>query len=222
LTPALIFDTRDDELSPSSGVFISSSFELAHPDLLSQTNPYPVGYTRFQFRSDFFLPLGKKSTWYFSFRTGFERSLEQHNPAICSSGDTGCINFDGAIPFSKQYALGGVGSLRGYGEQELNYENRYVYGILSYVNYRTQLDVPFIGGCRFGPFLDVANLQIDSYSLTNNLIFGAGIGFHYQTPVGPVNLDWGFPLNQISTLFSSPTPNPPQDSYHFYFSIGII
>ena len=84
-------------------------------------------------------------------------------------------------------------------------------GTLSFVNYRTQLDLPFSGPMRFGPFLDAANLLVDRYSL-GILRYGAGVGFHYQSPVGPVNFDWGFKLDQ----------RPGEDPYHFYFSIGVI
>jgi translocation and assembly module TamA len=85
-----------------------------------------------------------------------------------------------------------------------------IHGTLSYVNYRTQLDLPFAGDLRFGPFLDAANLNVDHFSF-GALYYGAGVGFHYPTPVGPVNLDWGFNLNRKDS-----------DSYRFYFSIGII
>jgi outer membrane translocation and assembly module TamA len=39
------------------------------------------------------------------------------------------------------------------------------------------------------------------------------VGFHYQSPVGPVNFDWGYKLNP---------PTPEEDRYRFYFSIGVI
>jgi outer membrane protein insertion porin family len=107
--------------------------------------------------------------------------------------------------------LGGVSSLRGFGEQELNSQNTVIKGSLSYVNYRTQLDVPISGGLRVGPFLDAANLRIDSFSF-GGLRYGSGFGFHYLTPVGPVNLDWGFKLN----------PLPGEDTNQFYFSIGVL
>jgi outer membrane protein assembly factor BamA len=84
--------------------------------------------------------------------------------------------------------------------------------VASYANYRTQIDLPFAGALKFGPFLDVANLNIDEYSLFLNPLYCPGFSFRYQTPIGPVNLDFGFPLN----------PPPGIATQEFFFSIGII
>ncbi len=201
VTPALRLDMRDNPLAPTQGLFSQVSLEFADPILLSQRAPSPIGYYRFQTRTDYTIPLIPMMSWFFSVRTGFEKST------VSRAGDDAY----GAIPLIKQYALGGVGSLRGFSEQELNARTSAVKGSLSYVNYRTQLDVPISGGLRMGPFLDAANLRVDSFSF-GGLRYGSGFGFHYITPVGPVNLDWGFKLN----------PLPGEDTNQFYFSIGVL
>ncbi|HLE00227.1 MAG TPA: POTRA domain-containing protein [Bdellovibrionota bacterium] len=203
IIPGLQLDMRDNPLSPTSGLFASGSFEIAAPLLLSQADPYPVGYTRFQFRSDYYIPLAKELTWFLSFRSGFEKNTQERTAADPRRS--------GTIPSIKTFALGGPSSLRGFKEQQLNVYEYAVRGTVSYVNYRTQLDLPFAGALRFGPFLDAANLLIDDFSF-GGLRYGAGVGFHYQTPVGPVNLDWGFNIN----------PLPGEDEWRFHFSIGVI
>src|SRR6185503_7924047 len=115
-------------------------FEVAHPDLGAQRTPVPVAYTKLLHRSDYTVPLGRNVSWYLSFRTGFARNLV--DPELFP-GATG-------IPYIKQFALGGVGSLRGFDEQELNLRKAAVFGTSSYVNYRTQIDLPFSGALRFG------------------------------------------------------------------------
>ena len=102
--------------------------------------------------------------------------------------------------------------MRGYKEQELNIQDISVRGTASYVNYRTQVDLPISGPLRLGPFLDAANLLVDEYSFTGNMRLGTGFGLHYLTPVGPINFDLGFKVN----------PKPGEDAYRFYFSIGMI
>ncbi len=205
ITPALKLDMRDNPLAPTRGLFASVSFELASPVFFSQSSPYPVGYSKFQLRSDYHLPLfGGDVIFYSSFRTGLERNLEAP-----PESDPGSRAY--RIPLSKQFTLGGIGSLRGFKEQSINYDLVAIRGTLSYVNYRFQLDLPFAGPMRFGPFLDAANLLVDRYSF-GNLRAGAGVGFHYQSPVGPVNFDWGFNL----------APQPGEDPFRFYFSIGVI
>ena len=212
ISPTLRLDLRDNPLNPSSGFFGAATFEYASPALLS-LNDFPVQYLRFIFRSDYFLPLFRDATLYLSFRTGFEENFAPTTPDTRS----------GQIPLIKTFALGGAGSVRGYQEQELNVSNIAIKGALSYVNYRAQVDLPLAGALRFGPFLDAANLLVYQdtptplansgvYSFTQDLLYGAGFGFHYSTPVGPVSFDWGYKLN----------PLPGTDTQQFYFSIGVI
>ncbi|MBC7691096.1 MAG: BamA/TamA family outer membrane protein [Methylotenera sp.] len=204
ITPGLRLDLRDSTLAPTRGLFATASYEIASPAFLSQNGEVPVSYTRFQFRSDYFVPVTGGITWYLSFRTGYEQ-----NRAIPPASNPDDRRFQ--IPLIKQFTLGGAGSLRGFGEQELNYRDLAIRGTLAYVNYRTQLDLPFAGPLRFGPFLDAGNLLVDRYSL-GILRYGAGAGLHYQSPVGPVNFDWGFKLFR----------KPGEEADRFYFSIGVI
>ncbi|MGE0614319.1 MAG: POTRA domain-containing protein [Bacteriovoracia bacterium] len=202
LTPSLRLDLRDSPLAPTRGFFAWASLELADSLFGSQRDPFPIGYYRFQFRSDGIVPLGKGVTWFLSFRSGYARN----NVAPPDSTDQRY-----SIPLIKQFALGGPGSLRGFGLQELNKQSKAILGTLSYVNYRTQIDFPIFGSMRAGPFLDAANLLVDRFSF-GILRYGAGVGLHYQTPVGPVNFDWGFKLD----------PQPGEDTYRFHFSVGLL
>jgi len=175
---------------------------VASPYLGSQHDPFPVGYTLAKFRADYYQPIIDGVDLYLSFRTGYERSLEQPVDGQPTSG---------TIPLIKEFALGGIDSLRGYQDEELNLANEAVFNA-SFVNYRTELDFPFAGSLKLGGFLDAANLQTDTFGFTQNLLYGAGFAVRYQTPVGPINLDWGFKLN----------PLPGTDTNQFYFSVGAI
>ncbi len=227
IIPGLRFDTRDNPLSPTTGWFGTVNIEFASPLFLSQTMPFPIGYTRAQARVDRIFSLGGGISWFLSYRAGYEVSTE---PAGLDNNGKPIDNLSaGAIPLISQFALGGESSVRGYNEQELNAQLLEVYGSLSYSNYRTQLDFPIAGSLRFGPFLDAANLLVDHHSIGEfffqNLMFGAGVGFHYQTPVGPVNLDVGFrlsPMSQSSDKTDSPLPGQTLQQQQFYFSIGFI
>jgi len=204
ITPGLRLDLRDSSLAPTTGWYSSTSFEYASTWLLSQKDPVPLGYSRFQYRLDRYIPLFKNVTWFLSFRTGFEKNLEVQT-------DGGPEDLRYSIPLIKQFALGGAGSMRGFKEQELNFQDKAIRGTMSYVNYRTQIDLPFAGPLRFAPFLDAANLMLDTYTF-GHLRYGAGVGLHYQSPVGPVNFDWGFKLD----------PRAGEDPSRFYFTIGVI
>lgn len=201
IIPTLQLDMRDNSLAPTSGFFASSSFEWSDPALLSQRDP-AVGYTRFQLRMDYYWTPLRNITWYFSARGGHERSTQVPKDEDDQST---------AIPLIKQFALGGAGSLRGYNEQEINIQDIAVRGYATYVNYRTQIDLPLAGALRFGPFLDAANLLVDDFSF-GRLRYGTGVGFHYQSPVGPINFDLGFKVR----------PRPQEEPWRFYFSVGVI
>lgn len=209
IIPQLRLDMRDSPLNPTSGFFGTASYEVASPWLLSQHDPYPLGYTIAMFRGDYYVPLMRDTVLYLSFRGGYERTLEQEQ--YDSSGNL--ILNSGTIPLIKQFALGGIGSIRGYQDQELNLGTQNVFSA-SFLNTRTELDVPFAGALKIAGFIDAAQIYDALYSspLSGGLLYGAGFGLRYQTPVGPVNLDWGFKLN----------PLPDTGNQAFYFSIGVI
>ncbi len=197
VTPGLRLDLRDNPLAPTRGFFATASYEIANSIFGSQSDP-AVGFTRLQFRADQFVPLWGNISWYSSFRTGYERNTETSSSAA-------------GVPLIKQFTLGGAGSLRGYKLQELNVQNFAIQGSLSFVNFRTQVDFPVAGALKMGPFLDAGNLLLDRYSF-GPLRYAAGIGIRYDTPVGPVNLDWGYKLNPI----------PGTDLQRVHFSVGIL
>ena len=218
LNAELRLDLRDRPLAPTSGFYLSVSDQLAVPGLYSQVyspevGALPLGFTKFQERADYLLPIGSQITWFFSARMGWEKSLESPMTTYNTTPgpNFGKADASNGIPLVDQFVLGGEGSLRGFEEQGLNEYGKDIFGTLSYWNFRTQLDLPFAGALRFGPFLDAANLNVDSI-WAGPLRLGVGFGFHYQTPVGPVNLDWGF----------NPYPQQGEESNQIYFSIGLI
>jgi len=202
ITPQLRLDLRDHPLTPKRGFFALASFEYANSAFGSQTNPLPVNYGRFQSRNDFYFDFIPHVVWYTSIRGGWLKNFAH------STGSTF------SIPLIKQFALGGVSSMRGYLEQEINVQandpQRRVQNFMTYVNYRTQFDFYATQNLSFGPFLDAGNLNVDQLVL-GALQYGTGLGLRYMTPVGPVNFDWGFKL----------FPKNVAETNVFYFSLGI-
>lgn len=210
----LILDRRDNQLAPSRGTYTTISAEFARPEFLSQRTPAPVSYSKFQFRNDAYFPFPKDMGLFLSFRTGLVYNFSKA-PDYLDPNDP--VRDLYGIPLIKQFALGGVGSLRGYRESSINSGRDVIAGYASYVNYRTQFDFPFSGALRMGPFVDAANLNLDTYSF-GHLKFGIGFGLHYRSPVGPVNFDIGFnPSPKTSRVNGVETR---EDSYRIHFSIG--
>ena len=223
IATTLRLDLRNDPLNPVSGFFAQGSADLTAPWLGSQAEPYPVGFLRMQLRTDYHLKLPFGASWLFSFRSGFERNNEAEIPGNARSG---------MIPSIKTFALGGPTSLRGFKEQQMNLYETAVKGSAAYANYRTQLDLPFSGSLRFGPFLDAASLFTDPFAseeIRNSphrvpfrWRYGAGVGVRYQTPVGSVNLDWALNLKP-EPMKPKPGEEPKmEDRWIWHFSIGVL
>ncbi len=198
-SPALKVDFRDNPLSPRSGFFALTSYEYANPQLGSQASPFPVSFARYQFRSDFYVNAIPRVVFYFSARGGWAKNLEK--------GDDDRLS----VPLIKQFSLGGINSLRGFNLQEVNVQDQVVRDYMTFVNYRSQMDIFLTQSLSIGPFLDAGNLKINDFSL-GTLRYGTGVGLRYATPVGPVNFDWGFKLH----------PTGAEDVNVFYFSLGVI
>ena len=206
VTGKLILDLRDNSQAPSKGFYSTLTLDFAHPHLGSQGS-YPIAYYRAQWRADQYFPLPYGLIFFTSFRTGFEASLPlvAQDPTFRSLGIS-------SIPLIKQFMLGGIGSLRGYQESQLNQSTALIHRSLGYVNYRNQLEFPIAPSFRVAGFVDAANLLVDAFSF-GKLLYGAGAGVHYETPAGSINLDLGFKLNK-----------PPGMGYPYvvHFSVGVI
>ena len=232
ITPSITWDRRDSPLSPSKGFFFNVSYEIASPVFGGQAkNLYTkadgtidgdvaIAYNRILTRSDFHIPVAHAGGFYFSVRTGFVK-----NTVSPSDYPTTDLQHKVGVPLVKQFALGGINSVRGFIFQGINVVNKtgqitdfQILGTLAYVNYRSQFDFIITDSLKMGPFFDAANLMIDDFSFNRDMRYGAGVGLRYMTPIGPANFDWGFNLNpQIQT-----TTGQQEPSNQFYFSLGVI
>jgi outer membrane protein insertion porin family len=203
ITPSFRVDLRDNPLVPRNGMFFLNSFEYACSALGSFNDDNPVTYWRYQARVDYYADFIPRIVWFNSVRFGYLKNLN------------GSLNPIAQVPLIKQFALGGIDSIRGFSEQEITAQsqnpNAVVTGYETYINYRTQMDYFITPALSLGPFLDSGNLQVNTFS-PGNLRYGTGVGLRYLTPVGPVNFDWGFKL----------FPQPGESSNVFYFSLGVI
>lgn len=117
------------------------------------------------------------------------------------------------IPIFKRLFSGGSYSVRGYGFHEIgsvdisgtpiggNYLFEYSLELQQHLSLRSNLIV----------FLDAGAIYNTAYS-ASELKYGAGIGIRYATPIGPLGLDLGFPLEKENKIVL--------DQYKIYFSLG--
>jgi translocation and assembly module TamA len=119
----------------------------------------------------------------------------------------------GAIPANLRFYAGGGGSVRGFGYQlagKLN-DNDDPIGGRSLLELSGEVRVRItesIGAVAFVDAGTVYSASVPDFSET--LRVGAGPGLRYFSPIGPLRLDVGFPLN----------PRGSDDTWQLYISIG--
>jgi outer membrane protein insertion porin family/translocation and assembly module TamA len=125
------------------------------------------------------------------------------------------------IPFAKRYFLGGATSIRGWGRYEVSplSGSGLPLGGDSMLAFSEELRAILQGNFGGVLFLDVGNVWADSWGMKlGDLRYAVGPGLRYQTPVGPLRLDFGYQLNPIPGLLVNGVPETRR--WRVHFSIG--
>jgi outer membrane protein assembly complex protein YaeT len=126
-----------------------------------------------------------------------------------------------SVPFFKRYFLGGATSIRGWGRFEVSPLSSFglPIGGLSLLEGSTEIRKPLFGKLGGVAFFDFGGVSADSLSLpTSDLVYAAGPGLRYLTPVGPARIDFGYQLNRIPNLLVN--GKPETRNWRIHFSIG--
>jgi outer membrane protein assembly factor BamA len=126
----------------------------------------------------------------------------------------------GAVPFSKKYFLGGATTIRGWGRFEVSpLAAGLPIGGNSLFLFSSELRAHIVGNFGAVAFLDTGNVWAGSWGIRlNDLRYAVGTGLRYQTPIGPLRLDWGYQLNPIPGLLINGEPQTRR--WRIHFSIG--
>jgi outer membrane protein insertion porin family len=207
-------DTRDYYFNPTKGMYVSVETRYAGGPLGGEDNYYSVVPTFQEYRA---LPHG--SIFAYRFRFGYAEPF----------GDS----IERGIPIESRFFAGGGNSVRGYRENSLGpvgAEGDPRGGrVLLLGNVDLRFPLPWLGKYNFGGvvFLDGGNVwnSIDELSWSRLRIYSSpndtdlldfryslGYGVRYYTPVGPIRIDVGYPLNRMSG----------EDAYRIHISLGQI
>ncbi|MGN2391187.1 outer membrane protein assembly factor BamA [Pelomicrobium sp. G1] len=176
-------DTRDSAFFPRSGRFQRAGAEVS----------LPVGdlqYYKLSYQQQWFMPLGR--TW-----------------SLLLRGEVGYGDGynDKPLPFYKNFFAGGINTVRGFetgslGPRDVNDEalggNRMVVG-------SAEVFFPFPGfrddkTARMSVFLDAGAVYGDEAKAgSEGVRFSTGVSVSWLSPVGPLRLSLGFPLNAKDT-----------------------
>jgi len=178
IRPGMVYDTRDNPFDPRRGVLAGISAKFASGVFLSETDFVKVivhGSTYKELSKHFVLALSLKS----GMAQGFYETRE--------------------LPLVERFFLGGRTTVRGYEQDTLGPKgadgsptggNAFV---LTNLELRTSL------GKGFGvvTFLDGGNVWIKLEDIQlSKMKYTTGVGIRYNTPVGPLRVDYGHKLNR--------------------------
>ncbi|MBN1611030.1 MAG: outer membrane protein assembly factor BamA [Polyangiaceae bacterium] len=225
LRPGLTYDTRNDRIYPTSGVYMGASTELALDVFGSQNQ-----FVRNRFTGRFYYPLFKGLT------------LKLNTEALLVTSPTS----DGVPIFARSF-LGGILDVRGFRFRTIgpriaittsldpNSSPRgsgaNIGGNLSYYqNLELEFSIVESAGIRGVVFTDAGNAwnleekycdaTATMHDVTSPCFHGLkslgllrtswGVGLRWFSPMGPLRFEWGFPFE----------PLPYEESNVFEFTIG--
>jgi outer membrane protein insertion porin family len=178
-------DGRDSALLPSSGTFQSANFEVSMP--IDQMQYYRGFYSH-----QYFYPVTKTNVLSLSGQAGYGLSYGNQ-----------------VFPITKNYYLGGIGSVRGFTPGSMGPQ---VYnsaigafqptGGPSKAVFNVEYSIPAPGSgtdktLRFFSFFDAGNVYSGAPNISD-LRYSYGLGITWISPLGPLKFSYAIPLNQTS------------------------
>ena len=117
------------------------------------------------------------------------------------------------VPAGRRMYSGGGGSVRGYAERFIGPldTRKEPTGGLSVIEAGAELRARIYGDVGAAVFLEGASVSEEVVpTFSDGLQYAAGIGLRYYSPIGPIRVDVGVPLNKRRA----------DDAFQVYFSIG--
>ena len=199
--PTIEVDYRDNPFNPTKGHFTRLGVEYSSENLGSSKVDE---FLRTTFSFTHYKKLTSKGTiWANSFRGGLLQNTRHR---------------DFGVPYDKKgFTLGGRSTIRGYESGEafptdknspIN-TNYALLGEASYQLIKSEVRIPMWGDVGLALFYDGGAVKITDVDLPS-WRQSAGFGIRYNTPIGPVNLDFGFKLDR----------KPGESTGAFHLSIG--
>jgi outer membrane protein insertion porin family len=179
LTPTVTFDSRDNVRDPRRGNILTGSFEVAGGALGGDKD-----FWKFYSKAAHYFPLFKNSVLEARLRLGLAKAY----------GDSL------RVPIYERFFAGGAYTIRGYEERKIgpiDFVSKDPLGGESLLVGNLEWQYPLFGFLKLAAFYDVGNVwQKVSDIGSGELKSGIGFGFRVKTPVGPIMLDYGIPLNE--------------------------
>ena len=202
------WDRRDDPLNPRSGTFLAADVKYAFPFLAADAD-----FVKALLQAALYRPYGT-TRLVFSARGGVIWNRQACPPELQEAG-TCSPNL--IVPVPERLFAGGSSTHRAFPRdnlgipgETLNADGVGVGGTVELIA-NAEWRIPVAGGFETALFFDIGNVWADPNNVNlGQLRSGAGFGLHYQTPVGPIRLEYGLKLDR----------KPGEDAGAFAFSVG--
>jgi outer membrane protein insertion porin family len=208
-------DSRDHFLNPSRGSIQRVGFEASLPG--STRDYYKIFY-----RYAKYIPIWRSLVFSFHGDVGYGDAADSYDDELiaaltaadrlpgppqiiagdCSINDV--ITLDTGLPFYEHFYGGGVRDIRGFEDNTLGPKDQFCRSMGGDLKVSGGLEIafptPFLGGrggTRLALFLDIGNVyeNLDSFD-SSTLRASAGISLTWQAPVGPIIINFAFPLRE--------------------------
>lgn len=209
--PSVDIDYRDNPFMPTKGSFTRLFVDYSNPEFGSSDNPR-IEFVKVDGNYSHYLRLGSPNlVWANSFRSGYISNLS-NNP-------------NAGIPTSYAFFLGGIYTVRGFdiasdvnripaqddGGLKVQKQTQILFKKDSYYYLiKSELRFPLYQEHGGVLFYDGGAVRVSGYRFKDTYRDAIGVGYRYNTPVGPVALDFAFKLKT----------HEKEDAWRFHLSIG--
>ncbi|MGE0267998.1 MAG: outer membrane protein assembly factor BamA [Candidatus Omnitrophota bacterium] len=188
-------DTRNSFVNPSKGWISSHDVDFAGSWLGGDKD-----FIRYQVSNSIFFPLKWNSVLEFRLKGGIVDAIADSEK----------------VPIFERFFAGGARSIRGYDERDVGPLDPITLdpiGGEAMAVGNIEYTIPLIQYIKLAAFFDIGNVWSDIGDFgTGSFKSGTGLGLRVKTPIGPINLDYGYPLDDV--------PTETDREGKFYFSVS--
>ncbi len=177
ISPSIYFDKRNDPFNPTSGSLHGIVVKYAVKELLSEAE-----FVKGTVQSSWYFQLLKPVVLAFSLKGGIAYGLGDNEE----------------LPLIERFYLGGRSTARGYSQDSLGPKGADGNPTGGNVFALTNWELRFSLGKGLGlvTFIDAGNVWKTIDDVDDSLKYTAGAGLRYNTPVGPIRIDYGHKMNK--------------------------
>lgn len=191
ISSSVIHDTRNDQVEPGSGYYVSGNLQIAGRRIGSE-----VGFLKTYSRAQLFrtLPRARRTVLAGNLQLGLARGFLRETT---TNGLTLTVE---DLPASERFFAGGDTTIRGFALDTVGtpktLQDGFPLGGNAMVILNAEARVPVLGGLGVVGFFDTGNVfaRVADVDLTE-LRSAVGVGLRYRSPVGPLRLDVGFKVH---------------------------